>query len=88
MSTEVQATLFCTMNRKDVMPMDSRGVSIITNVFNHALLSFKIQRQCRLNIIIPAFKGKGSVQECRNYRDIRVMSHTMKLFEKLIESLI
>ena len=31
--------------------------------------------------IIPIYKGKGSVLECGNYRGIKVMSHTMKLWE-------
>ena len=31
-------------------------------------------------------KGKGSVMECGNCRDINIMSHTMKLFERKIEN--
>ena len=30
--------------------------------------------------------GKGSVLECGNYRGIRLMSHTMKLWERIIEN--
>lgn len=36
-------------------------------------------------IITPVYKGKGSVQDCGNYRSIKVMSHTMKLFERIID---
>ncbi|XP_050349521.1 uncharacterized protein LOC126772957 [Nymphalis io] len=32
------------------------------------------------------YKGKGSVQDCESYRDIKVMCHTMKLFERVIDS--
>ena len=32
------------------------------------------------------FKGKGDVMECNNYRGIKLMSHTMKLWERMIEA--
>ena len=35
--------------------------------------------------LVPIFRGKGDVQDCRNYRGIALMSHTLKLFEKIIE---
>ena len=28
--------------------------------------------------MVPIFKGKGDVLEYNNYRDIKLMSHTMK----------
>ena len=35
--------------------------------------------------ISPLFKGKGSVLECENYRGIKLMAHTMKLWERIID---
>ena len=32
------------------------------------------------------YKGKGDVTECGNYRGIKLMSHTMKLLERVIDS--
>ncbi|KAJ8710818.1 hypothetical protein PYW08_009333 [Mythimna loreyi] len=66
--------------------MGPRGVGILTHLFNRMLLTGKIPSQWRLSIITPVFKGKGSVQECGDYRGIKVMSHTMKLFERVIDS--
>ena len=34
--------------------------------------------------IIPLFKGKGHIMECSNFRKIKLMSHTVKLFERII----
>ena len=31
------------------------------------------------------FKNKGDVQSCTNYRGIKLMSHTMNLWERVIE---
>ena len=36
--------------------------------------------------MVPIFKGKGCVLECNNYRGIKLMSHTMKLWERIIEA--
>jgi Reverse transcriptase (RNA-dependent DNA polymerase) len=39
----------------------------------------------RRSILIPIFKNKGDIQSCTNYRGIKLMSHTMKLWERVIE---
>ena len=36
--------------------------------------------------MVPIFKGKGGILECNNYRGIKLMSHTMKLLERIIEA--
>ena len=33
----------------------------------------------------PPYKEKGDIQDCRIYRGIKLMSHTMKIWEKIIE---
>ena len=35
--------------------------------------------------LIPIFKNKGDILECNNYRGIKLMSHFMKLWERIIE---
>ena len=39
----------------------------------------------RNNTQIPLFKNKGDAQICGNYRGIKLLSHTMKLWERVIE---
>ena len=34
----------------------------------------------------PIFKNKGDILECNNYRGIKLMSHFMKLWERIIEA--
>ena len=36
--------------------------------------------------MVPILKGKGDALECNNYRGIKLMSHTMKLPERMIEA--
>jgi len=35
--------------------------------------------------VIPLYKDKGDVQNCKIYRRIKLLSHTMKLWERVIE---
>ena len=39
----------------------------------------------RSSILIPIYKNKGDVQSCNNYRGIKLMSHTMKIMERVLE---
>ena len=36
-------------------------------------------------MIIPIYKEKGDIQDCGNYRGIKLMSHTMKIWERIID---
>ena len=36
-------------------------------------------------MIIPIYKEKGDIQDCGNYRGIKPMSHTMKIWERIID---
>ena len=40
----------------------------------------------RRSVLVPLYKGKGDIKECGNYRGIRLMSHSMKLWERVIEA--
>ena len=37
-------------------------------------------------MLIPIYKNKGGAQYCGNYRGIKLMSYTMKVWEKIIEA--
>jgi Reverse transcriptase (RNA-dependent DNA polymerase) len=39
----------------------------------------------RRSILVPIFKNKEDIQSYTNYRGIKLMSHTMKLWERVIE---
>jgi hypothetical protein len=64
-----------------------RGVMIflLTKLFNLIFRSKKMSDEWRRIILIPIFKNKWGVQSCTNYRGIKLMSHTMKLWEMIIE---
>ena len=40
----------------------------------------------RRSVFVPLYKGKGDIKECGNYEGIKLMSHTMKLWERVIKA--
>jgi Reverse transcriptase (RNA-dependent DNA polymerase) len=57
----------------------------LTKLFNTIFQSNKIPDEWRRSILVQIFKNKGDIQSCTNYRGIKLMSHTMKLWERVIE---
>ena len=57
----------------------------LTKLFNLIFWANKMPEEWRRSILVPIFKNKGDVQSCTNYRGIKLMSHTMKLWERVIE---
>ncbi|KAL3518873.1 hypothetical protein ACH5RR_021462 [Cinchona calisaya] len=65
--------------------LGKKGISWLTNLFNKILKSRKMPDQWKKSTLIPIFKNKRDIQNCANYRGIKLMSHTMKLWERVIE---
>ncbi|GJW69835.1 retrovirus-related pol polyprotein LINE-1 [Tanacetum coccineum] len=64
--------------------LGAEGISWLTILFNKIFTSGKMPEEWRLSDIIPIFKNKGNAQVCINYRGIKLLSHTMKLWERVI----
>ena len=39
----------------------------------------------RDSVIVPLFKEKGDIQDRGNYRGIKMVSHTMTIWERIID---
>jgi hypothetical protein len=57
----------------------------LTKLFNLIFRSNKMPDEWRRSILVPIFTNKGDVQSCTNYQRIKLMSHIMKLWERIIE---
>jgi Reverse transcriptase (RNA-dependent DNA polymerase) len=62
-----------------------KAIVWLTKLFNIIFRSNKMPDEWRRSILVPIFKNKGDIQSCTNYREIKLMSHTMKLWERVIE---
>ena len=64
----------------------SKAVDWLTRLFNKIMSGDAMPGEWRKSWIIPLFKGKGDVHECKNYRGIKLLSQTMKVWERIVET--
>ena len=62
------------------------AVDFLTTVFNKILESEKMPEKWRNSVLVPIFRNKGDVQNCSNYRGIKLINHSMKLWERVVET--
>ena len=66
--------------------LDNKDVEFLVNFFNRLLRGEKMPDEWRRSVLAPLYKGKGNIKGCGNYRGIKLMNHTMKLWKKIIEA--
>ena len=54
----------------------------------NAVLTSAIPSSWRLSELIPLFKGKCPIMECSNFRRIKLVPNTLKLFERIINHML
>ena len=57
----------------------------LTRLFNRLLMGEWMPEKCR-SVLILIYKKKGDAQCCGNFRGIKLMSHTMKAWERIIKA--
>jgi len=60
------------------------AVDVLWDLLNKIYEQEKIPSEWRKSTIVPIYKQKGNIQDCTNYRGIKLISHTMKLWERTI----
>ena len=66
--------------------MGKMGIKFLTRLFNRLLMGERMPEEWRRSVLIPIYKNKGDAQCCGNYRGIKLMSHTMKVWERIIKA--
>ena len=61
------------------------ALKFLTKLYNRTMESERMPEEWRDSVLIPIFKNNGDVQSCSNYRGIKLIGHTMKLWERIIE---
>ncbi|KAM3304093.1 hypothetical protein P3S67_015125 [Capsicum chacoense] len=61
------------------------GVRWLTGLFNEIFKTAKMPEAWRWSTMIPLYKNKGDIQSCNNYRGIKLLSHSMKIWERVVE---
>ena len=57
----------------------------MTTYFNEMVAAGHASVEWATSITVPIFKNKGDPADCASYRPIRLLSHTMKIFERVID---
>ena len=57
----------------------------LTYIFNSSLRNSYFLNDWKLAKVLPAYKGKGDIQEITNYRPLSLVIHIAKIMEKLIQ---
>ena len=57
-----------------IQPMDRRPAGLLLS-----------DPRVAADLVVPIYKEKGNIQDCGNYRGIKLMSHAMKIWERIIE---
>ena len=71
----------------DELPVEVwKCMKFLTRLFNRLLMGERMPEEWRRSVLIPIYKNKGDAQCCGNYRGIKLMSHTMKVWERIIET--
>ena len=65
--------------------MGKMRIKFLIRLFNKLLMGERMPGEWRRSVLIPIYKNKGDAQCCENYREIKLMSHTIKVWEKIIE---
>ena len=66
--------------------MGETGIEFLTRLLNKLLVGERMPEEWGRIVLIPIYKNKGNAQCRGNYRGIKLMSHTMKIWERIIEA--
>ena len=65
--------------------LGKKGVAWLIRLFSKILLTRNMLDEWRKSILLPIHKNKGDVQNCNNYRGIKLMCHILKVWERAME---
>ncbi|XP_035680006.1 uncharacterized protein LOC118418267 [Branchiostoma floridae] len=61
------------------------GIRWLTTIFQKVWAEQCVPEDWRKSVVIPIWKKKGNKKECSTYRGISLISHTGKIFAKILE---
>ena len=66
--------------------MREMRIEFLTRLFNKLIMGERMPEEWRRSVLNPIYKNKGDAQCCGSYRGIKLMSHKMKIWERIIET--
>ncbi|EYC36369.1 hypothetical protein Y032_0903g2962 [Ancylostoma ceylanicum] len=66
--------------------MGESGAAWLSKIFNRILMEGKTPEVWQMSTTVPIWKERGDSADCSSYRPIRLLCHTMKIFERILDS--
>ena len=66
--------------------LGDRGSVWLATLFNKIVAEGRTPDVWQTSVTVPVWKGKGDIADCTSYRPIRLLCHTMKVFERVLEA--
>ena len=92
---EIQSRLKRMKNGKGIDPdnilievwkaLSMEGVKLLTTLFQRIDEVGRIPTEWQKSTLVPIYKQKGYIQQCSNYRGVKLMSHTKKLWKRVVD---
>ena len=61
------------------------GVKVVMDLCQHVLDGRGMPNEWKTSVIVRIFKGKADAISCEAYRGVKLLEHTMKIVERIIE---
>ena len=61
------------------------GVSVIMELCQCVLNGKGTPDEWQTSVLVPIFKEKGDVSNCNTYSEVKLLEHTMKIVERVLE---
>ena len=61
------------------------GVNVMVELCQRVLDGKGMPDKWHTSVLVPIFKGKGDVKNCNTYRGVKLLEHTMKIVERVLE---
>ena len=65
--------------------LGEEGVDMLLDLLQKIFEQEKMPEEWRDSVIVPIFKEKRDIQDCGNYRGIKMISHTMNIWQRIID---
>jgi len=76
---------FSSVNTRDTFKLHPTSTTWLTSFLNLIVYTGKVPSSWSSSTTIPIFKNKRDPAVCSNYRPIRLLSHTMNIFGRIID---
>ena len=65
--------------------LGEEGIDLLWDLMKKIEEQEDVPNEWRNSFLVPVYKEKGDVQNCSNYWGIKLMSHTMKIWERVVD---